>query len=109
MLSLRSNQERIVGVLHDVVEDGKEKGWMFDRLRAEGFSNEVLAALEPVTKRPEDEDLPGDDEATKFPRYLRFVARAAQNTIGLKVKLADLRGGDPEQKRGCVASTIGVD
>jgi (p)ppGpp synthase/HD superfamily hydrolase len=35
MLALSTDEERIVGVLHDVVEDCA--GWSFDRLRAEGF------------------------------------------------------------------------
>ena len=36
MLKLRSDDERIVGVLHDVVEDCE--GWSFERLAEEGFS-----------------------------------------------------------------------
>ena len=35
MMSLNSEDEKIVGVLHDVVEDSEH--WDFDRLRAEGF------------------------------------------------------------------------
>jgi (p)ppGpp synthase/HD superfamily hydrolase len=35
MLRLSSPEERIVAVLHDVVEDCP--GWTFDRLRNEGF------------------------------------------------------------------------
>ncbi len=36
MLNLRTTDERIVGVLHDVCEDCP--GWDFERLRREGFS-----------------------------------------------------------------------
>lgn len=53
MMSLETDDERIVGVLHDVVEDGP--GWTFKRLEEEGFSPTVLDALRLVTKRPEDE------------------------------------------------------
>ena len=74
MLSLQSEAERIVAVLHDVIED---TSWTFDDLRAEGFSEEVLAALETVTRR--------EDET-----YEAFVLRAATNPIGRRVKLADL-------------------
>lgn len=74
MLSLKMEAERIVGVLHDVIEDTP---WTFDQLRAEGFSEEVLAGLETVTKRK------GED-------YEAFVLRSAKNRIGHKVKLADL-------------------
>jgi (p)ppGpp synthase/HD superfamily hydrolase len=76
MLSLTEENDRIVGVLHDVVEDCP--GWTLNRLRAEGFSGEVVAALDSVTKRD------GED-------YFSFVRRAAANPIGRKVKLADLR------------------
>lgn len=72
MLSVTTPDERIVAVLHDVVEDSE---WNEDDLRAEGFSDTVLEALRSVTKEPYDE----------------FVARAAKNPISLRVKLADLK------------------
>lgn len=77
MMRMETDSEKIVAVLHDVVEDGK--GWSFDRLRGEGFSDEVLAALECVTKRPDEK---GDYDA--------FIRRAVVNPIARKVKLADL-------------------
>jgi (p)ppGpp synthase/HD superfamily hydrolase len=75
MLSCATEDERIVGVLHDVVEDCPD--WTFERLRQEGFSDTVLAALDSVTRR--------EGEA-----YEAFVERAATNPIGRRVKLADL-------------------
>ena len=75
MLRLSSPDERIVAVLHDVCEDCP--GWTFDRLRDEGFSDEIIAALDAVTKRE------GED-------YEDFARRAAANPIGRNVKLADL-------------------
>ena len=57
-MSLETDDERIVGVLHGVVEDGP--GWTFERLEEEGFSPTVLDALRLVTKRLEGE---GDSEA----------------------------------------------
>lgn len=78
MMRLETEAEKIVAVLHDVVEDGGGR-WSFATLRAEGFSEQVLEALEHVTKRPEEE---GDYEA--------FVRRAARNPIARRVKLADL-------------------
>lgn len=74
MLRVSTLEERIVAVLHDVVEDS---GISLDDLRKEGFSETVLAAIESVTK------LPGES-------YELFVDRAAQNPIGRVVKLADL-------------------
>lgn len=82
MMALETEEERIVGVLHDVVEDGP--GWTFDRLEQEGFSSTILDALWLVTKRQEDE---GKDEAV----YLRFVLRSLANPISHRVKMADLR------------------
>jgi len=75
MLRLSSPDERIVAVLHDVVEDCP--GWDFDRLRDEGFSDRIIAALDAVTERE------GED-------YEDFARRAAANPIGRNVKLADL-------------------
>jgi (p)ppGpp synthase/HD superfamily hydrolase len=75
MLRVTTPEAQIVAVLHDVCEDCP--GWNFDRLRAEGFSQEILDALNSVTKR--------DGEA-----YSDFVRRAAVNSIGRTVKLADL-------------------
>ena len=43
----RTEVEKIVGVLHDVVED---TAWTFDALEAEGFSKEIVDALRCVTK-----------------------------------------------------------
>lgn len=83
MLSLETTEERIVGVLHDVVEDGGPD-WTFERLTAEGFAPGVIDALRLVTKRPEDQ---GDDLDT----YLRFVRRTMTNPVARRVKLADIR------------------
>ncbi len=74
MLAVSGGEERIVGVLHDVVED---TAWTLDALRAEGFSRRVIEALDSVTRRQ------GED-------YMVFVRRAAADAIGRQVKLADL-------------------
>lgn len=74
MLRVRSAEERIVAVLHDVVEDTP---WTLEQLAAEGFSPAVIAGLDAVTRRD------GED-------YLPFVERAATDPIGRVVKRADL-------------------
>ncbi|MGZ4808099.1 MAG: HD domain-containing protein [Thermoanaerobaculia bacterium] len=74
MLRVSTNDERITAVLHDVVEDC---GVTLEDLRAEGFSPDVLRAIESVTKREGES-------------YDAFVARAAADPIGRRVKLADL-------------------
>ena len=91
MLSLRTEDEMIVGVLHDVVEDCSDRGFGWDRLASEGFSDSILDALRSVTKTPEEEEflrtLSGQD---RVDAYLRFVDRAKKNPIGRRVKRADI-------------------
>jgi len=74
MLRLSSADERITAVLHDVVEDC---GVSFETLRTEGFSEQVIDAIDSVTRRPDES-------------YDAFVLRAASNPIGRRVKLVDL-------------------
>ena len=91
MMSLETEEEMIVGVLHDVVEDCADKGFDWERLRQEGFSETILEALHSVTKTPEEEahfkTLSGEE---RISAYLEFVARAKQNLIGRRVKRADI-------------------
>ena len=90
MLSLTTEQERIVGVLHDVVEDCTD--WTFSRLKDEGFSKEVIEALKSVSKHdPVKNPIPAMSKKQKVKEtYDQFVQRAASNKIGAKVKRADL-------------------
>jgi (p)ppGpp synthase/HD superfamily hydrolase len=74
MFRVETEQERIVAVLHDLVED---TGYTFDDLRALGYPAEIVEALDCVTRRPEES-------------YEQFVDRAAVNPIARRVKLADL-------------------
>ena len=89
MLSLNTEEGRIVGVLHDVVEDCE--GWNWQRLQDEGFSEDIIQALHSVSKTPEEEAeyrrLPGE----KLDHYLEFVTRAKANKIGREVKAADIK------------------
>ena len=71
----KTEEEKIVGVLHDVVED---TGWTFDALEAEGFSKEVLDALKCVTKKSENEN------------YDDFIERVKKNPLAVAVKINDL-------------------
>ena len=91
MLSLNSEEERIVGVLHDVVEDCE--GWTWERLREQGCSDEIIEALMSVSKTPEEEKQfkEMDDPDEKMEHYLQFIQRAKTNKIGRNVKAADIR------------------
>lgn len=75
MLQLETAEERMAGVLHDVVEDSP---WTLDQLRAEGFSPQVLDAVDAVTRQ-------------EVESYEDFVLRAGRHPIGRRVKIADLR------------------
>ena len=82
MLRLPTTEPRIVGVLHDVLEDTDTTA---DELLAQGFSTEIVRALEALTKR-------------KGESYMEFVRRAAKNILARQVKLADLRDNlDPDR------------
>ena len=71
----KTEDEKIVGVLHDVIEDSD---WTFDRLEAEGFSQEVINALRCVTKTSENEN------------YDDFIDRVKKNPLAASVKINDL-------------------
>lgn len=73
MFRLETDTERIVGVLHDVIED---TSYTEDDLRQTGYSEEILQALNCVTRREGEP-------------YEEFVLRARANPIGRRVKLAD--------------------
>ena len=74
MMRVEGPEAQMAGILHDVVED---TDWTIERLRAEGFSEEVLAAVDCLTHRE------GED-------YFEYVARAGSNAVARRVKLADL-------------------
>ena len=91
MLSLDTEAERIVGVLHDVVVDCE--GWTWERLREQGCSDEIIEALKSVSKTPEEEKQfkKMDDPNEKLDHYLEFIKRAKFNKIGRNVKAADIK------------------
>ena len=71
----KTDEEKIVGVLHDVVED---TSWTFEALAAEGFSAEIIDALRCVTKTSENEN------------YDSFIERVKKNPLAIAVKINDL-------------------
>ncbi len=66
--------ERIVAVLHDIVED---TSWTLEGLKTAGFPDDLVAALDCLTKR--------DGEP-----YAALIERAAANPLARRVKQADL-------------------
>ena len=71
----KTTEEKIVGILHDVVEDSS---WTFERLATEGFSAPIIEALRCLTKQPDSEP------------YDKYIARIKHNPLAVAVKLNDL-------------------
>ena len=74
MARVQTPIEKTVAILHDVVEDTP---WTFDQLKAEGFPETVLTALQCVTKQEGEP-------------YEAFVKRSASNALARQIKIADL-------------------
>jgi (p)ppGpp synthase/HD superfamily hydrolase len=74
MNAVEGETEKIVAILHDVIEDTSVTA---EDLRREGFDESVLAALECVTHR-------------KGEPYADYVVRCKSDEMGRRVKLADL-------------------
>ena len=74
MNQVESEEEKIVAVLHDIVEDTDIS---LDDLRNEGFSEKVVSAVECLTKQ--------DGE-----NYDSYIERISFNPLAVKIKLADL-------------------
>ena len=77
MLAVTTEQERLVALLHDVVEDGHAS---LDHLRAWGYAPEVVAAVDAISRRSEAGET-----------YGAFIERVKLNPIAVQVKFADLR------------------
>jgi (p)ppGpp synthase/HD superfamily hydrolase len=76
MMQMRTDPERIVAVLHDVIEDcGVTPEWLL----AEGFPREIVDAILSVSRLDKSES------------YDDFIRRSAANSTGRIVKIADLR------------------
>ncbi len=74
MHQMTTSDERIVALLHDVVEDSP---WTLDALRAEGFPEEIVSAVDGLTRREGE-------------TYDNFIGRGVTNPLARRVKLADI-------------------
>ena len=75
MEQMDSEQERVVAVLHDVVEDSP---CTLDELEAL-FDTDVRQAVDALTRRVDEGE-----------SYEEFIARVAKNPLARRVKLADI-------------------
>jgi hypothetical protein len=74
MLRLDTEHERMAAILHDVVEDTP---YTLERLRELGYPEEVLGALDCLTRRTGES-------------YEAFIERVLPHPLARRVKLADL-------------------
>jgi len=74
MLRMNTNDERIVALLHDVVEDTE---YTLEDLRKAGYSLKILQSLDCLTKRDGEE-------------YGQFIKRVKRSPLARKVKIADI-------------------
>jgi len=74
-LHCNTEDERIVALLHDVIEDTPTT---LEDLKAEGFNCEILDALKHLTK------MEGED-------YSTFIKRVSTNRLATQVKIQDLK------------------
>lgn len=84
MFSVQTESEKIVALLHDVVED---TDWTLDALREAGFPDEVVSAVDALTRREEES-------------YEEFVRRAAADPLARRVKVADLEDNMDVRRTG---------
>lgn len=75
MLQMKTQDERIIAVLHDVIEDSD---YTIQDLRHEGFEEEILNSLKLLTKN--------DKKVT----YEDYIKKIKTNPIATKIKIADL-------------------
>lgn len=75
MNRVNSIEEKIVAVLHDVVED---LSITFEMLKQSGLEDNLINALKNVTK------VEGES-------YIEFIERAKSNPISRNVKIADIK------------------
>ena len=75
MEAMDTEEEQIVALLHDIVEDTEMS---VADLEGEGFSKEVIGAIEDLTKG-------------NLVRYFDYIEDLSLNPLAAKVKLAELK------------------
>ncbi len=88
MFAVQTDAERMAAVLHDVVED---TDWTLDALRERGFPEQVVTAVDHLTRREGES-------------YEAFVRRAAAHPAARRVKVADLEDNMDVRRMGTVSA-----
>lgn len=75
MKNVNTTEEKIVAILHDVIEDSHDI--TLDNLIELGFSENVVAAIDAISKRSGE-------------KYSHYLQRVIKEPIALTVKIADM-------------------
>jgi (p)ppGpp synthase/HD superfamily hydrolase len=75
MARVNTDTERMIAVLHDVIEDTEIT---LDDLRSRGYEDEIVEAVDCLSRREGES-------------YAEFIQRIKPNPLAVSVKLADLR------------------
>ena len=74
LIKAKSNEERIIAILHDVIE--KTNISLAD-LKNKGFDQNIISSIDSLSRR-------------KRESYIEYIERVMQNKISVKIKLLDL-------------------
>ena len=74
LIKAKSNEERIIAILHDVIE--KTNISLAD-LKNKGFDQNIISSIDSISRR-------------KRESYIEYIERVMQNKISVKIKLLDL-------------------
>ena len=74
LIKVKSNEERIIAILHDVIE--KTNISLAD-LKNKGFDQNIISSIDSLSRR-------GGES------YVDYIGRLIQNRISVKIKLLDL-------------------
>lgn len=74
MMSMRTHKEKIVAILHDLIED---TNFTIDDLKKLGFPEDIRIALDFLTHK-------------NYDNYENYIEKITHNDLALKVKIADL-------------------
>lgn len=76
MSGVDSMDEKIVAILHDVIEDNKY--WDLERISCYGFDKYIIEEIDAITKKPGEP-------------YINYIKRVKMNELARRVKIVDLK------------------
>ena len=74
LIKAKSDEERIIAVLHDVIE---KSNISLAELKNKGFDQNIISSIDSLSRR-------------KSESYIDYIGRLMQNRISVKIKLLDL-------------------